>query len=79
MYVHIVYWAVQLYMSLLAVNTGIYLACMYARKGNGDKEYSFDDDSKHFPEDKNIWYVDIWLIRVVANMVFAIFVEVNLT
>jgi hypothetical protein len=42
-YVHVVYWTLQMLLSILAVETGTMLAIFIKRGGNGNEEYSFDD------------------------------------
>jgi predicted membrane chloride channel (bestrophin family) len=75
MYTHLVYWIIQMMLFLLAIATGVNLAVMYNRKNNGDENYSYDDDSKHWPVNSNKYYANYFLQQTAGNMIFAIFVE----
>ncbi|KAJ1418579.1 hypothetical protein B484DRAFT_453626 [Ochromonadaceae sp. CCMP2298] len=77
MYVHLVYWSVQVFLVFLSVNTGAFLAGMWYRRSNGNEGYQYDDDDENltYPFNQQLWYVDTWMIRVAGNVFFAVFVE----
>lgn len=75
MYTHLMYWIVQIFLLILAITTGINLAVFWDRKQNGDENYSYDDSSKHWPNNSRIYYVNYFFQQTAGNMIFAIFVE----
>jgi hypothetical protein len=75
MYTHLVYWIVQALLLVMAATTGLYLATAWKRRNNANEGFSFDDDENEYPEDKPLWYFNVWLLRVMGNVMFAMFVE----
>lgn len=75
MYAHIVYWTVQALLMAMAIGTGMYLAVCWVRRRNGNEGFEFDDDEVNYPEHPVQWYANVWMYRVVGNMMFALFVE----
>lgn len=59
----------------IAVETGVWMAVGIERKDNGEGEFSFDDDSRHFPENPRAWYANRFFAKVFGNVVFALFTE----
>ncbi len=72
-YVHVVYWTVQILLCILAVETGITLALLYDRKGNGNEEYQYDDGSESWPNNSRLWYLNEFLQITCGNIIFALF------
>jgi len=77
MYSHLVYWIIQVFLYLIFINTGLYLAVMWTRRhSNGDEEEDpYDDPSVEYPENDYVWYFNLAAVRVMSNVVYALFVE----
>ena len=74
-YTHLVCWTCQILSTILAIETGMHIAIFRNRMKNGDGEYSFDDDSIHFPEDPRAWFADQLVSDVVTNILFCLFTQ----
>ena len=77
MYAHLVTWIVKCLLFLIAVQTGLYCASCRSRFYNGNDEYDNggDDSIDHFPASGTIWYFNAVAVRVVGNIIFALFIE----
>lgn len=75
-YSHLVYWVVQVYLTVLAISTGIFFSAAWDRRYNGDNQYVYPTRlERWWPDDPHQWFAGVCIIRIVGNVFLALFLE----
>lgn len=70
------HWIVQIYIWVLAVDTGVGFGIQYFRTGNGEGSYASDDRQHYtFPTDAFVWLSNNYMQQIAGNVVYILFAQ----